>query len=94
MKDKEKVLNSSINKLPNQVQNDIVELVRGFKGKSKEDNIKDMLAYKKKFDKYNIDQKLKGDIAKIFLKLYLRKKKNLLNNIRKNNRYIITLKGL
>lgn len=83
MKDKEKVLNSSINKLPNQVQNDIVELVRGFKGKSKEDNIKDMLAYKKKFDKYNIDQKLKGDIAKDISKTLSTEEKELIKQYKK-----------
>ncbi len=53
-----------ISALPQGVQKDMAVFLDSIKDKSPEEKIASMLKYKKEFDKFNIDKKVKEDIGR------------------------------
>ncbi|MFV0520214.1 MAG: hypothetical protein ACK5LY_08055 [Lachnospirales bacterium] len=57
-------LKDTVSKLPNDVKNDMNIFLETIKNKSPEEKIDAMLKYKKNFEKFNINKKVKDDIGK------------------------------
>ncbi len=76
----DKLKNSKyINELPNNVKKDMSMLLKKINGKSKEEKIKEILKFKKDFDKNNIDENLKENIANEVKSSLSNKEKEILN---------------